>query len=381
MLDPAANNDPADGNVTAVRSGAAPARPASAPRTPAPATVTSAAAGADGNEDASSHADDPSSHTASVKGDVEAAQTSDASGGAGARRDPFHAVRPAAPSRGVLSGWSPTRRPPRHQPRSIPRRHLLSDHLDGPKDPAAWTLVALEVAEDLGAVRNAMTYDKEYGTSATHYEKPRRTQFMEGPNEPAVGDHMEMSPRFLDFQFQAVALLFRRADGRLVRKYPDVAIEYDDNTVRFGEIKTSQAWFDAPGVKRPLDAVDRALVAHGLPPLLKIKGEAFRSDPTLEAHAMAMDARLTTFDREAEGDLAREAVMLAGGQARYGDVLAALGGARANAADKLHAMLLRRIVSFDLSVPPTADTVVTAPRPARAHALRDLLGRLRREAA
>lgn len=239
----------------------------------------------------------------------------------------------------------------------------------------------IEVADDLGAVRNGMTYNREYGTSATFYEKPRRNQFLEGPNEPAVADYMEMSPRHLDFQFQWAALVFRRADGRTIRRFPDVIIEYDDNDVAFGEIKTSLAWFEAPGVKRPLDAIDRAMVSSGLKPLLRIRGEAFRSEAALEAHAAAMDGRLTAYDPEGDVRRVRETVRAGGGRVGHGALVDALGGAKADAADKLHAMLLRRVVAFELSAPPTRDTPVTLPRPARAHALRELLERLRRRRA
>lgn len=204
---------------------------------------------------------------------------------------------------------------------------------------------------------------------------------MEGPNEPAVADHLEMNPRYLDFLFQPLVMIFRRADGRIIRKYPDVGVELDDNVVRFGEIKSNGEWFQAAGVRRPLDRMSQALASLDLGPLLKIKGEPFRTDPALEAHAAAMDARLTRFDPQADPAAARATVRAGGGSAPYAAVVAALGGARASAADKLYAMMLRRIVAFDLSAPPSATTPVTLPRPARAYALRKVLDRFRREAA
>src|SRR5690606_19054155 len=216
---------------------------------------------------------------------------------------------------------------------------------------------------------------------AGFFEKPRRLQFLEGPNEPAVADFLEMKPRYLDFQFQPLDLTFRRADGKLIHKYPDVAIEFDDHVVRFGEVKSDDAWFDAPGVRRPLDRIDAALEAKGLQPLLRIKGAFFRTDAMLEAHTRAMDARLTTFDRESDGRAVRAAVMACGGGAPYGTVVAALGGRRCLAQDKLYAMLMRRIVAFDLSEPPSDSTLVTLPRPATPYALRDLLAQFRRKAA
>jgi hypothetical protein len=280
-----------------------------------------------------------------------------------------------------LMGWSPSRRPPRHVTREVPHRHWVTDQLDGPKDPAAWALVGITAADNLAHVRSGMTYDKEYGTSCTFYEKPRRLQFMEGPNEPAVADHLEMSPRYLDFQFQPLDLVFKRADGRLIHKYPDVLIEFDDNTVRLAEIKSSSAWFNAPGVRRPLDRIDLALATQGLEHMLRIEGEVFRRDPVIEAHHAAMDARLTAYDPGADVSAVRATVMGAGGCASYGTVFAALGGSRFNAEDKLYAMLLRRIVSFDLFALPTPDTPVSLPRRARAYALRDLLNRFRRKVA
>ena len=225
-------------------------------------------------------------------------------------------------------------------------------------------------ADDLGMVRTGMTYDKDYGTSAGFFEKPQRLQFFEGPNEPAVADHLEMSPRYLDFQFQPLRLTFRRADGRVIHKYPDVGIEYDDHSVRFGEIKSDDAWFQAAGIRRPLERIDMAMSASGMDTLLRIKGTVFRRDEVQKAHGIAMEARLTTFDPSTDG-----------GRARYADVVAALGGHRAHAVDKLYAMLMRRVVDFDLSSEPTADTLVTAPRPASAFALRELLARFQRKVA
>ncbi|WP_404365844.1 hypothetical protein AB5I39_09695 [Sphingomonas sp. MMS24-J45] len=240
----------------------------------------------------------------------------------------------------------------------------------------------VRAADDLGMVRTGMTYDKEYGTSASFYEKPRRLQFMEGPNEPAVADHLEMNPRYLDFQFQPLDLTFRRADGKIIHKYPDVLIEFDDNTVRAGEIKSNQAWFEAAGVRRPLDRIDLALATVGLDPLLRIRGDELRQpDSVREAHEAAMDARLSRFDPDSDVHAVRTAVDNAGGSATYGTVVAALGGKRSHAADKLYAMMLRRIVAFDLFSLPTANTMISLPRPARAYALRDTLSRLRRKVA
>lgn len=280
-----------------------------------------------------------------------------------------------------LANWNPTCRPPRHPVRPVPYALLHPAKFDDLKDPEQWELVGIESAEGLGHVRNGMNYAQDYTTCAAIFEKPRRIQFMEGPNEPAVADHLEMCPRYIDFQFQPLALRFRRADGKLIRKYPDVAYELADHRVVFGEIKSNNAWFAAEGVRRPLDRVSLALEASGLGPIHRINGEPFRRDGTMEAHSIAMEARLTTFDPEADGTAARQVIMAGGGRARYADVVGALGGAASVATDKLYAMLLRRIVDFDLRCIPTADTIVTAPRPVAPYALRELLSRFERKAA
>ncbi len=251
-----------------------------------------------------------------------------------------------------LRGWNPTRRPPRHTPREVPYRLRHPMHLDGASDPADWTLIDIRVANGLGHVRSGMTYNKEYGTSCSLYEKPGRLQFMEGPNEPAVADHLELSPRYLDFQLQGIDMVFRRADGRIIHKYPDALIEFDDNTVRPAEIKTSREWFDAPGVSRPLAAVEAGLSSKGFLPLLRIRGEVFRREETLEAHRRAFAARLTNFDREADVAAVRATVLAAGGSASHGSLVAALGGDRQDAEGKLYAMLMRRFVAFDLWAQP-----------------------------
>jgi hypothetical protein len=280
-----------------------------------------------------------------------------------------------------LANWNPTRRPPRHPVRRVPYALLHSTKFDDLKDPSQWELVGVETAAGLGHVRNGMNYAQDYTTCATVYEKPRRIQFLEGPNEPAIADHLEMCPRYIEFQFQPVVLIFRRADGKIIRKYPDVAYELADHRVVFGEIKSNDAWFAAEGVRRPLERVSSALEELGLGPVHRIKGEPFRRDDTAEAHSIAMEARLTTFDREADATAVRQVIMAGGGRARYADVVAALGGSRSVAADKLYAMLLRRIVDFDLRSTPTSGTVVTAPRHVTPYALREILARFERKAA
>lgn len=284
-------------------------------------------------------------------------------------------------SLGRLRGWNPTRRPPRHVAREIPYRLRHPVHLDGPKDPATWTLIDIRTADNLGHVRSGMTYNKEYGTSCSFYEKPGRLQFMEGPNEPVVADHLEMMPRYLDFQLQGIDMVFRRADGRIIHKYPDALIEFEDNTVRPAEIKTNRDWFEAPGVKRPLAAVEAGLTSRGFLPLLRIRGEVFRREEVLEAHRRAFLARLTTFDREADVAAVRATIVAAGGRATHGSLVAALAGDSRDARDKLFAMMMRRVVAFDLWTEPTPETPVTLPRPARAFALRELLAKFAREAA
>lgn len=301
--------------------------------------------------------------------------------GTALRSDTLEAPVVDSSARKGLRGWNPTRRPPRHVPRDVPYKLRHPVHLDGEADPAGWKLIDIRTADGLGHVRSGMTYDKEYGTSCSFYEKPGRLQFMEGPNEPVVADHLEMMPRYLDFQLQGLDMVFRRADGRIIHKYPDVLIEFDDNTVRPGEIKTNRAWFDAPGVKRPLAAVEAGLSSRGFLPLLKIRGEVFRREEVLEAHRRAFFSRLTSFDRKADVAAVRAAVLASGGCATHGSLVAALGGDRQVAEGKLYAMLMRRVVAFELWTQPTPDTPVTLPRPARAFALRELLARFRREAA
>ncbi|MDR6144901.1 hypothetical protein QE363_000694 [Sphingomonas sp. SORGH_AS870] len=280
-----------------------------------------------------------------------------------------------------LANWNPTRRPPRHPVRRVPYALLHPTKFDHLKDPEQWELIGVETAAGLGHVRNGMNYAQAYTTCATLYEKARRIQFLEGPNEPAVADHLEMCPRYIDFQFQPVVLIFRRADGKIIRKYPDVAYELADHRVVFGEIKSNDAWFVAEGVRRPLERVSTALQELGLGPIHKIKGEPFRRDDTVEAHSIAMEARLTTFDRDADATAVRKVIMASGGHARYVDVVAALGGSRSVAVDKLYAMLLRRIVDFDLRSTPKSETVVTAPRAVSPYALREILARFEKKAA
>jgi hypothetical protein len=280
-----------------------------------------------------------------------------------------------------LANWNPTRRPPRHPVRRVPYALLHPTNFKHRKDPERWDLVGVEAAAGLGHVRNGMNYAQDYTTCATFYEKARRIQFLEGPNEPAVADHLEMCPRYIDFQFQPLVLIFCRADGKLIRKYPDVAYELADHRVVFGEIKSNGTWFAAEGVRRPLDRVSRALQELGLGSIHRIKGEPFRRDDTVEAHSIAMEARLTTFDVDADAAAVRKVIMAGGGHARYTDLVAALGGSKGVAVDKLYAMLLRRIVDFDLRSIPDSETVVTAPRAVSPYALREILARFEKKVA
>ncbi|WP_174275550.1 hypothetical protein [uncultured Sphingomonas sp.] len=271
-------------------------------------------------------------------------------------------------------GWNPTRRPPRHPVKPVPKRLLEDPSIDRSIDPARWTLVSIRAADDLGHVRTSMNYSQSFGTSAGFFAKTHRTQFLDGPNEPAVADRLEMSTTCLNFQMQPIDMTFRRDDGRLIHKYPDICIEFEDNSVRFGEIKSDETWFDAPAIKRPLDRIDLALGSIGIPRLLRIKGMPYRQEDALAAHAIAMNARLTPVN-PAEAAAVRAMITASGGCARYADAVAVIGAVRADAVDKLYAMLMRRVVSFSLTREPHGATPVTAPRPAEAFALRALLSK------
>ena len=87
----------------------------------------------------------------------------------------------ALPMQSPLARWSPSRRLQRHLVQTVPQSLTLADHLDGSKDPAVCTLVRIKSADDLGHVRSGTAYNKDYGTRAGFFEKPRRKQFLEGP--------------------------------------------------------------------------------------------------------------------------------------------------------------------------------------------------------
>ena len=272
--------------------------------------------------------------------------------------------------------WSPTRRPPRREQMRLPAPLFVDPEPGSDEDPLTWKLDSIVAEPSLGATAINMTYDLAHGTSAILSERARRMQYTEGGYEPAVADNLELDPRRLDFQFQPIEVVFTTPSGRERRLRPDVAVEFDDNVVRFGEIKASAAWFSAPVIRNRLARLERALVSEGLGPLMRIRGDQFTDDSVLSAHARIFGARLTPFDPSRDVNLVRAVIEANGGAAAMGLVADRLGLGFERALDRLAAMMLRRHVTFDLTALPTLATMVRLPRPARAFALRTLLARL-----
>lgn len=267
--------------------------------------------------------------------------------------------------------WRPARTPawePRRDRRDAGLPPLPRHALEGWHSP---TLVA---AADLGQMRINFNYRNYFTTAAGYGEKPRRAQYFEGPYELALFRLLEMSTAVIDYQFQPLQMRWSTSDGRSVEYTTDVIYATEGGEILVEEVKATQAYFDRSDTRDLLALFEERIEKAGARFFRRSSRRI--AEPTFWRTVKdAFDDRRTAYS-DADVKRAQTAVMREGGIAPLGVVLDAVGGPGREARAKLNAMMLRREVGVDLSVPPMGDTKVTLPAaPANPDALRAFLQR------
>lgn len=266
-------------------------------------------------------------------------------------------------------------RPPR-QPTWLPTRTPV----EGAERRSAfehWREPRLEAAPDTGQMRIRFSYDAWFTTVAGFSDKTGRAVYHEGPVEAAAWIDSEVSTGRIDLQFQPVRVVWRRDHGGTRQLTLDAGFEDETNNIWFTEYKGHRAYFDDPHTADLLDEAQEVLRAQGAD--LSREDRTHLLDPVLHrARKDVFDDRRTTFDPDRDASVALEAILREGGMAPLGKVHEALGGEARDAAAKLNAMSVRRIVRIDLSRPQMPDVAVDIPPPATAARLRTFLKRFAR---
>ena len=274
-----------------------------------------------------------------------------------------------------------------------PLPHPLASLPDRPRRPVRWsashrrpTSIPKAIAEgwhspeivaaaDLGQVRQNFKYCNVFNTDAGYSDKIGRAVYCEGL-EVEVWRLVEIAPHTLDFQFQPFSIVFQTRCGETRQYTPDLLSLTETGVLLVDELKADPSYFDDPHVIAILAVADEALKKYGL----KIgRRSCVETEDLVFAHARLQTAsdiflhRRTSFsalDRQRVED----ALARLGGQAPLGLLLEAIGDRPTLAMHKIHAMMAKRIVSFDLTRPPMRDTIYfTPPTPARPDALRAFL--------
>lgn len=248
-----------------------------------------------------------------------------------------------------------------------------------PAAPRIMREVSVEVAPDLGHVRINFNYGNVITTTAAYGEKPRRQQYCEGPHEARYRRLLEMSTAVIDYQFQPLVIRWIDAASRPRAMFPDVGIELESGAVVFGEIKATSAYLYDPATRAGIDAGDGVLRPLGAG-LVGMAGTPLAKRPFARTVKAAYDDRRHPLS---DGAVIRAQSVIAeeGGAAPLYRVLPALANHPATAMAMLHAAMLRRLLTYDISRPPTASTPIVVPAPQERRTLRDLLSRLAQERA
>jgi hypothetical protein len=225
--------------------------------------------------------------------------------------------------------------------------------------------VKLQVAPGLGQVRINFRYNNVFSTSADFCEKSARQQFCEEAHEKVWHRWAIVNPTCTDVQFQPVKAIFEDQAGNQICAYWDIALEFYDGTIAFGEIKPDETFFLDTKAAKMANASAMLLGVHGIP-FVRLHGADF-DDITRETIKEVFDYRRTDFDRVRDVEPVHNAIAASGHHINLGKAVELIGGHPTEAKAKLCAMMVKRHVALDLSRPLTADTHVelapVAPTP------------------
>ncbi len=261
---------------------------------------------------------------------------------------------------------------PRREPRYLPSRRTHTDPRTRRSAAEHWHDPRLEAAPDTGQIRINFKYGHWFSTTAGFSVKSQRAVYHEGPTECAAWIEAEALTSRLDLEFQPLRVVWRRDHGKTRHITLDGGFELEDHSIVFTEYKGDAAFFEEDNTADLLDEAEEVLLRHGV----MLRREAAPELVGTMLHRTLKDVfddRNTAFDQIVDVAAAREAVLREGGMAPLGKVWEAIGGPVRDAAAKLNAMSVRRLVRIDSTLPQMPDILVDLPPERTAHNLRAFL--------
>lgn len=224
-----------------------------------------------------------------------------------------------------------------------------------PSTAEGWHSPKLVTAVDAGAVDINFTYRNWHTTSATFGMKPGRNQYVEGPHEEAFLRFLETNAAVIDYQFQAATIEWTTAKGE--RREYTVDGGYETSAgLTFFENKASQAYFDDPEIADRIGQAESFLATLGIA-FDRVVGSHLIDPMRWRVVKDVFDNRKTPFGPRQLATL-DETCAADGGATTLGRLLSLLSPHRQRARAIADAMLVRRVVDFDLRLPPTDHTLV-----------------------
>ena len=257
---------------------------------------------------------------------------------------------------------------PRRDRRDAGRRPLPRGALEG------WHSPRLVASPNLGHMRVNFNYRNYFTTAAGYGEKPRRAQYFEGPYELALFRFLEMSTRIVDYQFQPLQIQWETSSGQTVSYTTDVIYATETAEIGVEEVKATNAYFEQAETHDLLALFEAEIEKEGAR-FYRRNGRHLVDRAIWRTVKDAFDDRRTAYSDQ-DVERVREVIVREGGAAPLGPIVDGLHVSSRQGLAMLNAMMVQRLVGFDLVRPPTADTIVTIP-PAAAdpNALRSFLRR------
>ncbi len=261
---------------------------------------------------------------------------------------------------------------PRREPRYLPRKHTRTAPRTRRSVAERWHHPHLEAAPDTGQMRINFKYGHWFSTTAGFSVKSQRAVYHEGPTECAAWIEAETLTSRLDLEFQPLRVVWRRDHGKTRHITLDGGFELENHSIVFTEYKGDRAYFEDEDIEDLLDEAEEVLVRHGVS-LRREDASELVGTMLHRTLKDVFDDRNTRFDHIVDVTAARQAVLREGGVAPLGKVWEAIGGDVRDAAAKLNAMSVRRLVRIDPTLPQMPDILVDLPPERMAHNLRAFL--------
>lgn len=261
---------------------------------------------------------------------------------------------------------------PRREPRYLPKKRIRTAPRTRRSVAERWHDPRLEAAPDTGQLRINFKYGHWFSTTAGFSVKSQRAVYHEGPTECAAWIEAETLTSRLDLEFQPLRAVWRRDHGKTRHITLDGGFELEDHSIVFTEYKGDRAYFEDEDIADLLDEAEEVLVRHGVS-LRREDASELVGTMLHRTLKDVFDDRNTRFDHIVDVAAAREAVLREGGAAPLGKVWEAIGGDVRDAAAKLNAMSVRRLVRIDPTLPQMPDILVDLPPARTAHNLRAFL--------